>query len=268
MATVTNNGVTIHYTVDGPPDGPVVVLLEGLGYGRWMWKWTTEVLSNRYTVVRPDNRGTGKSDAPPGPYSIAEMASDVDAVLEDQGVEAAHVVGASMGGMIALQYALDFERAETLGLLCTGPGGDEAEPTPDSVLDHMFSVPESADERETIRHRMQPAVTDGFFQENPKLVERIVDWRLRNDANDEAREAQAAAVGAFDVSGSLSQISMPTLILHGTADKVVPISNGELLAEKLPNATFERVQGGSHLFFIERRGEINERLRAFLESNG
>lgn len=267
MPTVDNDGVGIHYTVDGPADGPVVVLIEGLGYGRWMWKWATEALSNQYTVLRPDNRGTGRSHVPPGPYTIPEMATDIDAVLDDHGADSAHVIGASMGGMIALQYALDFDRAETLSLLCTSPGGAEAEPTPEWVLEHMFSVPESADERETIRHRMEPAVSDGFYEENPDLVDRIVDWRLEGDADDEPREAQGAAVQAFDVSDRLSEITVPTLIHHGEADVVLPVSNSELLAEGLPDATFELVEDGPHLFFIEERDSVNERLRTFLEAH-
>src|SRR6056297_3667710 len=140
MQTVSRDGVTLAYERDGPADAETVVLVEGLGYGRWMWNWQREALADDYDVVVPDNRGSGDSDAPEGPYTISEMAADLDAVLEDAGVESAHVVGASMGGMVAQQYALDFEKAESLTLLCTSPGGEVAEPTPPETQQRMFEV--------------------------------------------------------------------------------------------------------------------------------
>lgn len=265
MPTVTNDGVTIDYAVDGPADGETVLLLEGLGYGRWMWRWTTAALSDRFRVLRPDNRGTGDSDAPPGPYTIEAMAADAAAVLDDRDVESVHVVGASMGGMIAMRLALEDDRVETLSLLCTSPGGEEAVPTPDDVMAHIFSVPEGVDEREAIRHKMEPAVSANFYDREPELVSRIVDWRLEGDADEDGREAQAAAVAGFDVSDRLGEIDVPALVLHGTDDRVLPIENGELLAEGLPNATFERFEGGPHLFFVESREAVNDRIRSFLE---
>ncbi|WP_426963263.1 alpha/beta fold hydrolase [Haloparvum alkalitolerans] len=270
MPSTDSDGVRIDYAVDGPPDAPAVLLLEGLGYGRWMWDWLTGDLTPDFRVIRPDNRGTGDSEAPAGPYTIGEMAADAAAVLDDCGFDRGdrvHVVGASMGGMIAQRLARDDERVATLTLLCTTPGGEEAVPTPEDVLDHIFSVPEGADERETIRHRMKPAVSDDFYDREPGLVADIVDARLAGDAGPEGREAQAAAVGAFDASAWVGELTQPALVMHGTADRVLPFENGELLAEALPDATFETVEGGPHLFFIEERERVNDRVREFLEGH-
>ena len=101
MPRVRSDDVSVHYTVDGPPASSTVLLLEGLGYGRWMWKWLTEELNGEFQVVRPDNRGTGDSDTPEDPYTIGTMADDAAKVLDDLDVDDVHVVGASMGGMIA-----------------------------------------------------------------------------------------------------------------------------------------------------------------------
>lgn len=270
MPSTDSDGVGIDYAVDGPPDAPVVLLLEGLGYGRWMWDWLTDELTPDFRVVRPDNRGTGDSETPEGPYAIADMAADAAAVLDDCGLDRddrVHVVGASMGGMIAQRLARDDDRVATLTLLCTSPGGEEAVPTPDDVLAHIFSVPEGADERETVRHRMEPAVSDDFYEREPELVAEIVDARLAGDAGPEGREAQAAAVGAFDAGDWVDELTQPALVMHGTADRVLPFANGELLAEALPNATFEAVEGGPHLFFIEERERVNDRIREFLEAH-
>jgi len=229
-----------------------------------MWRWQREAFSDDNHVVLWDNRGTGKSDAPDGPYSIEEMASDLESVLAAVEVESAHIVGASMGGMIAQQYALDYDRAETLSLLCTTPGGEKAVPTPPETQERMFDVPTEYDEREAIRYKMAPAMSEAFAEEHDDLVSDIVDWRLAGDASDEARQAQAAGVMNFDASDRLDELALPTLIAHGTADRVLPVENAELLADLLPHAELERFDGGSHLFFIEESTAVNERLHTFL----
>ncbi|QIB74696.1 alpha/beta fold hydrolase [Halogeometricum borinquense] len=275
MFTVDSDGVAIAYETRGPAtperNAETVVFLEGLGYGRWMWRWQAAALSSRYEVVLLDNRGTGDSDAPDGPYSIAQMAADVDAVLSDLDVDEAHVVGASMGGMIAQRYALDFDRTTSLSLLCTSHGGPEAVPTPPETKQRMFDVPDDADEREVIRYKMRPAMTDAFFESRDDLVSRIVDWRLASDAPEHARTAQAEAVAAFDSSDELAALDVPTLVLHGTEDRVLPVENGQLLADEIAEAAdeavvFEEYDGGSHLFFIEQAGAVNDRLATFLNN--
>ncbi|QAU11634.1 alpha/beta fold hydrolase [Halorubrum sp. BOL3-1] len=264
MPTVTRDGVTIEYAVDGDPGGPTVLLLEGLGYGRWMWRWLAEALADDHEVIRPDNRGTGGSDAPEGPYTVAGMAADAVAVLDDRGVDAVHVCGASMGGMIAQELALSDDRVASLTLLCTSPGGDEAAPTPPEVREHIFAAPEDIDPRERVRYLMEPAVSDGFYEREPDLVERIVDWRLAGDATPTGREAQAAAVAAFDASDRLGALSVPTLVLHGTADRVLPVENAGLLADPLSHAEVDLFDDGPHLFLIEERERVNDRVRSFL----
>jgi len=267
VQTADHDGVAIAYEERGrdPAEAETVVLCEGLGYGRWMWNWQADVLADAYHVVVWDNRGTGESDVPDGPYTIEQLAGDLEAVLADVGVDAAHVVGASMGGMVAQRYALTYDRARSLALLCTSPGGPDAIPTPETTLARMFSVPDDADEREAIRYKMAPAVSDGFMRENPDLVERIVDWRLESDAPPSAREAQGAAVEAFDASGELDGVAVPTLVAHGTDDRVLPVGNGELLADAIPGADAEFVDGGPHLFFIEESARVNDLLVSFLD---
>ncbi|PSQ47404.1 3-oxoadipate enol-lactone hydrolase [Halobacteriales archaeon SW_6_65_15] len=280
MPYADNDGVSLYYEIDGPQgdestreegeaangsDPETVALVEGLGYGRWMWRWQRERLVEvGYRVVVWDNRGTGDSDAPEGHYTVEEMASDLDAVLEAAGVEHAHVVGASMGGMIAQQHALDYDRAESLALLCTSHGGEEALDVPEETQTRMFDVPDDADEREAIRYKMKPAMTDGFWEENDDLIEDVVDWRLEGDASDDAREAQAAGVMAFDASDRLGEIEIPALVAHGTDDRVLPVENADLLHEKLPDSRLAVFENGSHLFFIERAETVNDHLLEFL----
>ncbi len=285
MPRATRDGVSIYYERD-ETDGDPVVFVQGLGYGRWMWRWQREVVADEYDVVAPDNRGTGRSDdglnavvrklpgrlrrlvlATLAGYSIEGLAADLEAVLADAGVFDAHVVGASMGGMIAQQYALEYDRAKTLTLCCTTHGGPDAVPVPDETRERIFDVPAGANERETLRHRMRPAFTERFTNRNPHLMDRIIEWRLEQDADDPAREAQAAAVADFDVSEWLRRIRVPTLVLHGTDDRVVPVENGRSLHEKLPDSRLETFAGGSHLFFVEQADRVNETFLEFLDEH-
>ena len=264
MATVDNDGVSIAYERVGADDAETVVFVEGLGYGRWMWRWQRAELEDHYDIVLFDNRGTGDSDEPEGPYTIAEMASDLEAVLADAGIDRAHVVGASMGGMITLQYALEYDRAASIALLCTSPGGPDAEPVPEETLDRMYNVPEELDEREAIRYKMEPAMSDSFPEQYDDVLEEIIDWRLESDASEAAREWQGAAVQAFDVSDRLAELTLPAIVMHGTGDQVVPPENGELLAESLPDARYLTLKDAPHLFFIEEFMQVNEHLDLFL----
>ncbi|WP_049923161.1 alpha/beta fold hydrolase [Halopiger djelfimassiliensis] len=287
MPRAIRDGVSIYYEREPSDDGTdraPVVFVQGLGYGRWMWRWQREAVADEYETVAPDNRGTGRSDAglPPlvarlprklraplllkvAGYSVAGLAADLEAVLDDAGIREAHLVGASMGGMIAQQYALEYSRAKSLALLCTSHGGPDAVPVPEETREHIFDVPKGASDRETLRHRMRPAFTERFTNRNPHLMDRIIEWRLEQDADEPAREAQAAAVLNFDVSDRLDRIRMPTLVVHGTDDRVVPAANARLLAETIPNARLELVEGGPHCLFIENADRVSETLRAFLD---
>lgn len=264
MPTAYNDGVELAYERDGPDDAETVVFVEGIGYGRWMWRWQRRAVDGEYDTIVWDNRGTGDSGVPEGPYTMDEMANDLAAVLDDAGVDSAHVVGASMGGMISLSFALTDDRAESLTLLCTSPGGPEAVEIPAETRERMYNVPEELNEREERRYKMSPAMTDEFIESNPELIERIIDWRVETDASDKARLWQGAAVEAFDVSDRLDEIGEPTVVIHGTGDRVVPVENGKLLAQKLPNAELTVLQSAPHLLFIERHEAVNGRLREFL----
>jgi len=266
MPYADNDGAKLAYDLDGPADAETVTFVEGLSYGTWMWNWQREAFDEYQTLVW-DNRGTGDSDEPEGPYTVAEMAGDLEAVLDDAGVERTHLVGASLGGMITQQYALEYDRAESVALLCTTPGGDDAVPIPEETQARMLNVPEEHGPAETIRHKMRPAFTEETWTEHRELVDQIVDWRLDTDPSDRAYEWQSAAAVAFDASDRLDDLTLPTLVLHGTDDRVLPVENGRLVADLIPDATLVEIEGGSHLFFIEQADRVNGELREFLSDD-
>jgi pimeloyl-ACP methyl ester carboxylesterase len=285
MPYASRDGVSLHYERLDAEDGrPPIIFVHGLGVARWLWQWQREAFEDEYDLVLPDNRGSGKSEAALPPliphlprsirlllfikfagYSMSGLAADLEAVLADAGVDDVHLVGASLGGMIAQQYAIEYDRASTLSLLCTTHGGEESVPIPEETQERIFDVPEDADRRETIRHRMRPALTDEFYEAEPETIEQIIDWRIEQDADDAARESQAAASVNFDSSDRLAEIQLPTLVLHGSADEVLPVENGRLIHEKLPNSRLEILDDAPHMLMIEYAEAVNGHLREFFE---
>jgi pimeloyl-ACP methyl ester carboxylesterase len=261
MPYADNGNVSIHYETDSDgasgTDAPVVLLADA-GYGPWQWGWQYSALAGPHEVVVSSTRGTRESDAPDS-YSIEAMAEDVEAVLADCGARKAHLVGAGMGGMVALQYALDFSRVRSLALLGTSPGGRRADPIPDDVREQLIASPSDPN---SLRESLRP-VASGELLETDELVERIAAWRRAEDADSEAQRGHFEAMAEFDCSDSLYEVTVPALVLHGADDRVVPVENGRLLADRLPKGEFREFPG-EHLFFVERSKAVNDALVGFL----
>jgi 3-oxoadipate enol-lactonase len=236
-----------------------VLLVMGLGYGRWAWEPLVEPLAERYRVVWYDNRGIGDSDKPAGPYSAADLAADAVQVLDERGIERAHVVGTSLGGMVAQELALSHpERVEKLALLCTTGGGAGGFPFPEQTVRLMAEAPSLA-----------PDVAMRRFVENAvsargELVETLVARRAANPPDPAGWQAQAAASATFDAWGRVAAIDKQTLLLAGDEDNVVDWRNSQLLAERIPNARLQVFPGVGHLFFWERPTEVAAALEEFL----
>ncbi len=261
MTTTLNEGVQIAYDVRG--DGPPVLFVQGLGYGRGGWGPAPERLARAFTVVTFDNRGFGDSDKPPGAYTTAELAADALAVLDAVGIGRAHVVGASLGGMTAQELALAApERVEKLVLCCTTPGGADAAPMPEGTVALMLLAP-TLDPEDAQRR----FVVNALAPDAPEaLVDEICAYRRANPPDPVGWQALAGAGAAHDAFARLGEIGAPTLVLHGTADNVVAPQNAELLASRIPNARLEWFEGAGHLFPWERPDRFASVLEEFLRS--
>jgi 3-oxoadipate enol-lactonase len=254
-----NGGVRIAWDEQG--DGSPLLLVHGLGYARWGWQPVLAQLAERHRVLRLDNRGIGESDAPPGPYSAREMAEDAVAVLDAAGADRAHVVGTSLGGMVAQALAADFpERVDRLVLACTTPGGEHAVPFPEQTVRLLQQA-----------QTLEPLVALRRFVENAlapdppeALVEEIFALRVANPPDPAGWQGQAAAAAAFDGWERLPEIQAPTLILHGDLDRVVDSGNAQLLAERIPDARVEMFSGCGHLFFWEQPARFTATVGEFL----
>jgi 3-oxoadipate enol-lactonase len=245
--------------------GPPLLLIHGLGYARWGWEPVLPGLAERFDVLLFDNRGIGESDAPPGPYTVAEMAADAVQVLDEAGVERAHVVGTSLGGMIAQELALSSpERVDRLVLAGTTPGGPRAYPMPQVTVD-LIAESATLEPAVALRRFVENALASGTVERRPEIVERILEHRLATAQEPAAWGAQAAAAVAFDAYDRLGGLIAPTLVQSGTEDVVIDPRNSFLLGDLLPNAEAAHFPGCGHLFFWEKPAGFVRSVTSFIE---
>lgn len=259
MAFVENQGVRIYWDEQG--EGEPLLLIMGLAYTSHMWYRSRHVLAAQHRTLAFDNRGVGRSDVPAGPYTIAAMASDAAAVLDAAEVESAHVFGVSMGGMIAQEFALQYpNRVRSLILGCTaagGPGVVRAEPEAIQMLmTRDMMSPEQAAEA---------AVP--FIYDSATPRERIdEDLAIRRPwfSRPEAYVAQLQAILAWEAYSRLSAIPVPTLVIHGESDRLVPSGNAKLIAQRIPDARLVIIPHASHLFLTDQTEAAHDAILTFL----
>jgi 3-oxoadipate enol-lactonase len=240
-------------------DGAPLLLIQGLGYGRWSWAPIVPVLAERYRVLWFDNRGIGDSDKPEGPYSARLMADDARQVLDEAGVGRAHVLGASLGGMIAQEVAAGSpERVDKLVLCCTTPGGAATVPMPDVTV-RLFAEAATLEPEVALRRFVENALAADASAE---LIQELYELRVANPPDPAGWQAQAAAGLTFQ--GVDGAITAPTLIVTGTEDNVVDPRNSDVLAERIPGAEVQRIDRTGHLFFWEQPGAFVSIVSEFL----
>jgi pimeloyl-ACP methyl ester carboxylesterase len=241
-------------------DGAPLLLIQGLGYGRWSWDPIVPALAQRYRVLWFDNRGIGDSDKPEGPYTAKLMAADALQVLDEAGVGPAHVLGASLGGMIAQEVAAGTpERVDKLILCCTTPGGAATVPMPDVTV-QLFAEAQSLAPEVALRRFVENALAADASAE---LIQELYDRRAENPPDPAGWQAQAAAGLGF--AGVDGPIAAQTLIVTGTEDNVVDARNSDVLAERIPGAEVLRIDNTGHLFFWEQPDRFVRIISEFLQ---
>ena len=261
MPFVENQGAKIYWDDQG--HGAPVLLIMGLGYPSNLWHRTRPVLSQHFRTLALDNRGVGLSDVPPGPYSIATMASDAAAVLDAAGIARADVFGVSMGGMIAQEFALQYPaRTRSLILGCTSAGGPSALRAESKVVDILLVRGMTL---EQAREAILPYVYDAATPR--EKIEEDVSVRRRSLPSQQGYTAQLQAILAWEGYSRIAQITAPTLVIHGKSDKLVPHGNGELIARRIPGAKLVLLEQASHLFLTDQTDAAHKALFDFLLSH-
>lgn len=243
MPYATAGDTELHYDVQGR--GTPLLLLMGLGASGDLWGGDfLSALAARFRLIVPDNRGTGRSGRGEGPYTIARLAGDAAAVLDAEGVLAAHVVGASMGGMIAQELAIQHPaRVRGLVLGCTSAGGSGAMPPRRSAFEDAA--------RQGLFGISSLLVTPEFQARRTGLLTRLAVRAMAHPTSPRVWQEQAAALLSWDGSGRLGQILSPTLIITGDKDKLMPPENSRILARGIRGAKGVLVRDTGHLFFWE-----------------
>lgn len=243
MPYARTNDTELHFETRG--SGPPLLLLMGLGASGDLWgDGFLAPLATRFRLLILDNRGTGKSGRGGGIYSIARLAEDAAAVLDAEGILAAHVLGVSMGGMIAQELAIARpSRVRGLVLGCTSPGGPEAEPPRRSTMEALA--------RQGLFGVSQLLVTAEYATKRTGLLTRLAVKAMARPVPPKVIAEQLAALSHFDVSDHLGAIVAPTLVVTGDKDLLMPPENARVLARHIRGARGVVVKNTAHCFFWE-----------------
>ena len=249
---VRPDGCRIHYALFGDPGSPVLTLLEGIGADIAGWRRSIPALARELRVVAIDHRGNGASDDPPGPCTMTTFVEDALAVLDELGVDRAHVYGQSFGGMVAQEMALTHtDRVRTLVLAGTDPGPAHASAVADRT------VPKG----EPWRALYAP----GFPEAHPDAVAEDRRTAAAQPPHERGQRRQWEAMQRWDAFDRLPRIAVPTLVLHGTEDRVIAPGNAELLARRIPGAELQLLEGAGHVFWSERPEFADRLVLDFIE---
>jgi len=240
--------------------GPApVVFIHGLGGDHSMWLRQVPAFCARFPTMTVDLRGHGESTHPDGDFGVPDMALDVVRLLRALGVERAHLVGLSLGGMVAQQFALDYPLATAslvlADTLCGMPAGFE------SVMRDALCFIEENSMAAVAQARITNAFSDAV---DPIMRDYLID---RVAHNDKAAYVRAAHAGfGFSVCERLGDISAPTLVVSGDRDRVTPPALSEDIAARIPGARLARIAGAGHISNMERPEEFNRLVLEFLAS--
>jgi len=260
MPSVEVRGTELHYERAG--SGEPLLLIQGMSGTHVSWgEPFRSALEESFDVVAFDNRGIGLSARISEPFTIAELAEDTAALLAALEIESAHVVGISMGGMIAQELALAHEeRLRSLTLGCTYCGGEGSRLMPRANAEKLAAGMASGDRDQAIRAGYEVNLSPAFRADEDAYAA-FHAMAIEVPAARKVIELQLQAIFGHDTSGRLGEISTPTLIIHGTVDGVLPFSNGEQIAALMPHARFEALEDVGHMFWWEQPQRSAELIR-------
>jgi len=250
LPTVTANGIAVYYERAGA--GPQLLFLNGSASTIETSRLLIDVFTPHFDVVVHDQRGLGKTEIPPEPYSMADYAADALALLDDVGWQRCRVVGVSFGGMVAQELAVTApSRVERLALMCTSPGGAGGASYPLHELEDLDVEARAKAQTQLLDTRFDEA----WLADHPRdqaLVDMMKERRAGERSAEQLRgeRAQLEARRYHDVCARLSAVTCPTLVASGRYDGIAPVSNGAAIVERVPAAEL-RVYEGGHGFFVQ-----------------
>ena len=209
-----------------------------------------ELISKHFKIILFENRGSGRTDQPDIRYTHRMMANDTAGLMEALKIENAHVLGSSLGGMIAQELALKYpEKINKLVLCCTSCGVRNSIPPAPKVLRIYTQSTEGMTEEEIVRRNLPTFFPRGYIENNPEFIEDYVQCSLLIPQNPIGLKRQMAMISSGNTFKRLKDISVPTLIVHGKKDLILPPKNAEILEEQIPGAKVLYLENSAHLLF-------------------
>jgi pimeloyl-ACP methyl ester carboxylesterase len=262
--TIKVNDIQIYYEWHG--QGEAVVLIMGLGQDSRLWHWQIEAYSREFHSLIFDNRGAGQTDKPKGPYSIRQLADDAAGLMDELGLEKAHIVGASMGGAIAQELAINYpHKIKSLSLHATFPKADNYFK---QTLENFLVFRQKLTPEEFGPALGSWMFTPHFFNEREDELIAFRKWMLANPypMPEEPFAWQVTACMEHDTVDRLNRIIAPTLVTVGDKDILTPLHFAQLLAEKIPHAKLVVLPEAAHCLNIEHAALFNQITLDFLRS--
>ncbi|EPZ47493.1 MULTISPECIES: alpha/beta fold hydrolase [Alicyclobacillus] len=265
MPVASVNGADIYYEVLG--EGRPLVLVMGLG-GNLDW-WGTgfrKRLARARQVIAFDNRGSGRTKAPAGPIQIEQMADDLASLLDALSIDQADVFGVSMGGMISQEFALRHpHRLHKLILGCTSCGGSQQVPPTKRARELLMAFSHSQSEEDAMAYHTKLLFPEAFIEQHWDLLQAAHRMMFQIPTTPDNFERQLHALEAWPGTYErLPSIAHPTLLLHGTADILLPAQNSELMEQRLPSARYIAYEGCGHGFMVQAAQQVISDVDTFL----
>lgn len=256
--------IEIYYEVHGA--GPrTLVLIRGLGSNLLSWYEQLDEFSRHYKCVVFDNRGAGRTDKPDAPYSIKQMADDTAGLMDALGIGRAALLGISMGGMIAQEFALHHqEKLSCLILGCTHFGGAGVAQSPPEIVAAVMAGTNATPQQQ--KQQLQAVFCDDTIERRPEVVEKHNRIRAQYAIPPFTFARQIAAIGAFNASARLGKIHIPTMVITGRDDRLVAPKNSKLIADRIPGSMLKELPGG-HLFMAEYPEQFNRAAIDFVDAH-
>jgi len=256
------NGVELAYEIRGA--GIPLVMIHGAQGDQTMFDDLAADFASSFRVLTFDQRGSGLSDKPDIPYSMAMFADDTALLMEHVGFTNAHILGVSMGGMIAQEFALrHLSKVRALVLGCTTPGGPKAVRL--EAASAYSTRPMSAEERG--RALAEAAFTRGYLEQHPEIITEMIEMRRQRPLDPIALGHRMKAAFSHNTYDRLGRITCPTLVITGRNDTLISWENSRLLAEQIAGARLEILEPAGHCFWLEQPERTGAGIRRFLESH-
>lgn len=268
MPQLYANGIQIAYEINGT--GIPLLLIAGLGYDRRMWQQMVPELAHHFQVITFDNRGVGDTDKPSGAYTADMLAADTLGLLDQLGIEKTAIMGHSMGGFVAQAFALNYpQRLSHLILSATNFGGPHHIPISAEALHVLLDT--TGDQIARLQRGIRVSTATGFMERHPEVVEAWLEHRRQNPLDMVAYQSQMAiGIGLLSEVACFEQrlaaVQVPTLILFGEEDRVVPTGNAQLLSSKIPNSELLILARAGHFFPYEVPAQANAAIIQFLKT--